>query len=264
MLPHILKQIQLQGQVTASMILLPMPQEAVQNILPKGLSPAAQPFTPAGTHPVFFVFTQEVRVHFVLFNKFSSLHFKDYWEFVLEIPYVKKDKEAHPRLYCYPARLYLNRLAPTLVGLLGYGFPKRLTKIEASATSYNIKTLRDVQLLSGQFELTGGRGPISEFPNFQQGSLQMLSQPVLTQYPPLKKFPGIFLCSLFGYHFNPQPPNSSFEQAQLQAMNAKVQLFQHFASEFLPGLLGDYTVTNINQSPLGAFRLWADWVLTPC
>jgi hypothetical protein len=54
------------------------------------------------------------------------------------------------------------------------------------------------------------------------------------------------------------------ENIFLQAMNAKIQLFRQFAQEFFPGLEGNYTTTNLNESPLGAFRLWADWVLKGC
>jgi hypothetical protein len=100
----------------------------------------------------------------------------------------------------------------------------------------------------------------------------MLNQPFLTHYPPIQNFPGLWLCSSFNYHFEQLPDKSSqlkspgrqFEQAQIQAMPAEVQLCEQFAQDFFPGLAGRYPAPGINESPLGSFRLWADWSLTPC
>jgi hypothetical protein len=47
-------------------------------------------------------------------------------------------------------------------------------------------------------------------------------------------------------------------------MPATVELYPSFAQQFLPGVVGKYNVPGIDQTPLGAFRLWSDWVLTPC
>lgn len=270
MIPNVLKQIQLRGRVTASMVLLTMPQTAVQNILPSALSLAPQPYTPPGTHPVFFGFTGEENVHFV-FNGHKFLYFKPYWEFVLEVPFVQKQGDAQP--YFYPVRLYLNRLAPTLVGLLGYGFPKRMARFNVTENCYSIETFFSKRpLLSGEFQPTGDKGPISQFPNFQPGMFDMLNQPFLTHYPPIQNFPGLWLCSSFDYHFGPSPDTTlplkhshrQFEPAQIQAMPAAVQLDERFARKFFPGMAGSYTTPGIDESPLGSFRLWADWSLTPC
>jgi hypothetical protein len=260
LLPHILNLIRLGGHVSASVVLLPMPQKHVQDILPNKLSLASQQFTPAGTHPVFFIF-QELKVHW----------FKDYYQFALEIPYVRKGDD--PRIYCYPARFYLNRLPSTLAGLLGYGFPERWAKVAMNETSYEVQSLRDIRLIAGQFEPVRESGSISQFPNFQRGIAQMLNQAYVTKYPPLRRLPGIFFCSAFRYNLSDwqlhADSSNSFssgqgKQAQIQALNANIQIFRQFAQEFFPGLEGSYTVTNINESPLGAFRLWADWSLSPC
>jgi hypothetical protein len=98
----------------------------------------------------------------------------------------------------------------------------------------------------------------------------MLAQAYITRYPPHKSLPGLFFCSSFRYDLS-EPPSAGPKlyggeagSAQIQAMNANVQIFRQFAQEFFPGLEGNYTVTNILESPVGAFRLWAGWTLSSC
>jgi hypothetical protein len=296
MLPYLLKPIQLRGRITVSIVLLPLPQAAVEKLLPKNLALASQKFTRAGAHPVIFAFTEEVNLHLAL-QKFRFFRCPDYSEFVLAIPYVQKKGDS--RLFLYPAQLYLNRLVPTVAGWLGYGLPKRLAKIavygagglggdlpstqttladarqdfssELHQSSYEIKTLRNIRLLSSQFETIGERKPAAHFPNFERGVLQLFSQPVLTRYPPLKNLPGLFFCLTFVAHskvtsaqVDSSLSGSLFMDAQVQAMSAKIQLFRQFTQKFFPGLEGNYTTTTLHESPLGAFRLWADWALRAC
>ncbi|MCI0564186.1 MAG: hypothetical protein MN733_37400 [Nitrososphaera sp.] len=263
MLPPVPKLIRLKGTVTASVVLLPLSQAAVQYALPKGLALGPQKLTPAGTHPVLFSFIEEIRVR-LAFPPLNLPTLQNYRGVVLQIPYVHKKGDS--RFYLYPVRLYLNRLAPTLAGWLGYSLAQRFVKIEASPTHYDIKGLRNAHLLSAQFEPIGEQGASSAFPNFQRGIAQLLTQPLLIKYPPLKKGPGVFFCASLHYHVDEPQDNSSklFKPAQLQAMSVKVQLFRQFAQEFFPDSAGDYATTNLNQSPLGAFRLWAGWSLGPC
>jgi hypothetical protein len=265
MLPPVLKFIPLKGYTTTTLILLPLPQAAVQHTLPKGLSLASQKLTPAGTHPVLFIFTEEQEVY-VGFKGLKLLPLQEYRAFRLQIPYVRKN--GNSQLYSYPARLYLNRVVPTLVGLLNYSLPQRFIKIEANQTGYDIKSLRNIPLLSSQFEPVGERAPLSAFPNFQRGMLQTLNQPSIIKYPPLKNGPGAFFCIGHTYALEESQTGQSggrlAKPAQLQPVNAKLQLFRQFAQEFLPNSAGNYTTTNIKESPLGAFHLWSGWSLGPC
>jgi len=267
MLPPVPKLIQLRGMTTASVIVLPLPQTSVQPALPKGLTLAPQKLTPAGTHPVLFTFTESVGVHFTVTQlKLPSL--QGYRGVVLQIPYVHRDDDS--RLYIYPVRLYLNQVIPLLAGWMGYSLPQRLVKIEASQTGYEIKSLRNARLLSAQFEPVGDRASLAAFPHFQRGMAQLLAQPLLIKYPPFKKLPGTFFCASLTYHLdepNPvqiKPADHSVERAQLQAVNVKIQLFHQFTQKFLPHSAGNYTTTNLQESPLGAFRLWSRWSLGPC
>jgi hypothetical protein len=238
---------------TASVIVLPLPQTSVQPALPKGLTLAPQKLTPAGTHPVLFTFTEAVGVHFTVTQlKLPSL--QGYQGVVLQIPYVHRADDS--RLYIYPVRLYLNQVIPLVAGWMGYSLPQRLVKVETSPTGYEIKSLRNIRLLSSQFEPVGERASLSAFPHFQRGMAQLLAQPLLIKYPPFKKLPGAFFCTSLTYHLD--------EPAQLQAINVNIQLFHQFTQKFLPHSAGNYTTTNLQESPLGAFRLWSRWSLGPC
>jgi hypothetical protein len=227
------------------MLVLSLASDQVQLMLPAELELAPQDITPQGKHPLIFMFGHQMEVEIHLGpEEFFHL---DYLEFVLEVPFTQwKETTANYRgPFLFSPRLFLNQTFPIILGQL-YGLAKKKASMAMNQRRYIIDDLDTNELIiSGDFTLKGQPGPTSAFPLFGEAIPKMLNQPLVGQTPL-----GPFVCSIFEWNL---------AQAQVQALEAKVQI----AQSFVPGLSnGKYSVRGIDQTRLGAFRLNTNWSMS--
>ena len=128
------------AQTTGAAVTLPFPRDTVAAMLPAGLQLMPQTVTAADQHPVILLFARQRNVRPNLFPFGMS-----YNEFICAVPWVRHTDPAMqdlPPLIC-PTVLYLNSLAPILLGVYGYGFNKIRTSITADGGSYIIRDQTD-------------------------------------------------------------------------------------------------------------------------
>jgi len=229
------------GTMLSSMVILPLPNEAVQLMLPKGLQLAPQTLTGQGQHPVCFMFCLQKDVRPLMLS--SGL---TYLEFILAVPYLQWQTEtgAYRGPFIFMPRLYLDHWLPIVLGWF-YGFAKERARMQMAQDSYDIRGyLLNKPIIAAQFRPQGDPGPPSAFPLFTPLQ-EIFRQPFVA-----KTAVGLFSCSIFDF---------KLDQAQMQSIEADV----HISEEFVPGLpTGDFPVKGIDSTPLGAFYIHLPWTLS--
>ena len=231
------------GEYSTYFVPMCFKKEIVQSMLPNWLKLVPLPNVAGEVYPVIFMFghQKDVRFQWGIFNRFGF----DYEEFAVGIPYVQMAKTAQGPFYVMP-RLYLNRLLPVIVGYF-WGFAKETARIQSGKDSYQVKDHKNHLLISGKFKPCGKSGKPSDFPFFEE----MEKQKMLQQRPLIDKtFWGSYVCVKF---------DRDSDQTEIQPVEANVQI----ATSFLPGLpIGEYQVHDINEAPLGAFRMRTPWTMS--
>jgi len=232
-----------EGDYAAAIMLLPIASDQVARMLPNALELAPQTATPAGTHPVFFMFGRQSDVH----SHLSRWPTMTYDEFVLGVPGTqwKSTTSTYRGPYFFMPRLFLNRLLPIGLGYL-YGFAKELARVQVVNEAYQINSLwQNEALISDQFTPQGSTDTVSNFPLFKT-QMDWLNQPFIGQ-----TLLGFYQRSHFDW---------DFDHAQIQAIEGQVTIAQTFKSG-LP--TGKFTFESLAQSALGAFQLRTHWRLSP-
>ena len=154
------------AQTTAAVAVMAFPHATVAAMLPEGLEPAAQTLTDAQAHPVILMLgrQRDVRPNIAPFGM-------NYLEFICAVPWVRHTdpKLAALQPLIHPTRLYLDRVPPILLGIYGYGFPKKRARIQADRESYVIRGHHDDRtILSAMFTSAGPETWAYHQPHFTQ------------------------------------------------------------------------------------------------
>lgn len=154
------------AQTTGAAVTLPFDRATVAAMLPAGLELLPQTVTPAGQHPVILLFARQRNVRPNLFPFGMT-----YNEFICAIPWVRHSDPALqdlPPLIC-PTLLYLNALAPILLGIYGYGFNKIRADITADGDSYVIRdAATQSEIIACRFAPDGPQTAPRDLPLFSQ------------------------------------------------------------------------------------------------
>jgi uncharacterized protein with NAD-binding domain and iron-sulfur cluster len=110
-----------------------LPCDALTAMLPKGLVLARQRLTPAGTHPVTFLFNRQMGVRLSFMPQLFG--FRDYLESIFAINFVEIDG-GDGTLFSFLPALLLNSSLATWSGKYFYGLAKRLARSEMTDDSY--------------------------------------------------------------------------------------------------------------------------------
>jgi hypothetical protein len=149
------------GHLDVTTVLLAPPRDVVRAALPPALQPAAQTLTPAGTHPLMLMFGHHshVRPWFRPPGAGASYH-----EWIVVFPFVVRasDRPSAPA-WSYMARLDLDSLWYVLLGWI-YGYPKLLSRIRTTRTTYDVASLGGRGVVSMTSERLGTPGPLSDIP----------------------------------------------------------------------------------------------------
>lgn len=175
--------LHLGGLGTMRNVTLALPTDEVRRLLPAGLELGAQPLTPPGTHPVILGFHDMFRLHTSFPSLLPSL---TYHEHSIGIPwcYVTggADIAGSPGPFYFMPALLLDSVLATLGGLLFWGYPKRLARIEEDGGRYRVMREDGAPLVTLTWRARGAARPALAWERF---ALQRsaLSQPLLGLWP---------------------------------------------------------------------------------
>lgn len=230
------------GDYLAFIVVIPLANESVQQMLPEALELAPQNLTPAGEHPVTLMFGHQMNVHAEHLKIFDL----DYLEAAVSVSYVRwaEPGAGYRGPFLFSPRIFPNETLPILLGFF-YGLAKQKASIGMDETHYIVDAHDSNDLLvSGDFVLKSDFAPASSYPLFK-GIPSLMQQPIIGQTEL-----GPFVCSQFDWNF---------DQAQIRAIEAEV----HIAQAFTPGLpVGRFPRPSIETDPLGAFQLKTQWTLS--
>lgn len=153
-------------QTSGANALLGFPAGVVRSMLPPGLELDRQFLTPAGQHPVvlYFGWQDRVRANFWPGGW-------DYLEFIISVPYVRHAdpglRTAVPGPFIYMPRLYLNKRAPVLLGVWGYGYNKALAEMSADDRCYEVRAPGGGPIVSCSFSKARATGSCVDFPRMR-------------------------------------------------------------------------------------------------
>ena len=149
---------------------------ALQAILPPGLTLHPQSITPAGTHPVTLLANQQSGVRPSALPRFMG--FPTYQEAIVSIACVQV--EGHPGIFNYLPNLYLSNAAAQLSGVLFYGFNKRLGQLRMGNADYAVAAQDGTPVWSARYQHRGFAGSLMDSPDC--GLVQTLcGQVIVTQ-----------------------------------------------------------------------------------
>jgi hypothetical protein len=152
------------AQTTGAAVTLAFPRDKVAAMLPSGLELMPQTVTAMDHHPVILLFARQRNVRPNLFP-FGM----NYNEFICAVPWVRHTDTALqdlPPLIC-PTVLYLDSLAPILLGVYGYGFNKIRADMTADGGSYIIRDASDQsEIIACSFAPDGAQTNPRDLPLF--------------------------------------------------------------------------------------------------
>lgn len=243
------------GTIDSRVVVLGLPREDVEKLLPLGLELAPQTLTFPDKHPVFVMFSHD---HFEAW--FGDM---DYNELMVAVPYVQRTAlhVANRGPFIYMPRLYLDDQLPQRLGNLLYGFEKQLGKIDNDTDSYTVRSHDDNQLIaSATFSEAGTPQPPSSVPLFQSVR-KLFDMPMISQALRIvdddafeeRDFVSPFLSCTLCYDF-------SDATATVQPLTATVEFTSTLTPPGLPS--GPIAVPSIENEVLGAFRLKCNQVVS--
>lgn len=249
------------GDYLSCWVVLPMPKENVQSMLPNGLELAPQSITPEKTHPVMFAFGKQMNVK--MQPPEPPIPIMNYLENITGIPYVQRvnrlGEGQNNKPFLYSPKLFLNALLPVIGGDAIWGFKKEMVDVgwpsEENYFFVNNRIYGHKPLISLNFVVTDDYQQPAKFPNFKL--VQEMMEQTLILHETLitkmllhcKKQLG-YVGATFDWHM---------EQAWLRPIQGEVNIFQSYC----PGLpIGTSEFQGIDKQELGGFQLQNHWELT--
>jgi hypothetical protein len=222
----------------------------VQKLLPATLSLdpphglAATDEKKGDKHPIVFLFCRQSNVR----PGFVPLGGLRYQEIIQLIPFVKRNDADGPGggPFNYMPHLFLDELAPVLIGVNLYGYNKRLARVASARGSFQLNC--DLGEISTDLSETGLPGRVST-PRFRHLKLvrQMLDHPFISLTTN-----GVFVYSHLDF---------CFDAATFQGVQGEVAMGPPFdprpedASQ-------TFKVESILDKEYGAFRFQTNWTLS--
>jgi hypothetical protein len=148
------------GRVEACCIVDYVRPAVIEKMLPPGLSLKLPKAKPPEALPICLVFSEQrqVRPGFVPFGGISYMEFS----IIFHDVYNLDTNDDYNGPFVYMPRMLLNSLPPVAVGVVGYGFNKRLARIGRVGDSFNIRN--EEGEISARFEDASLLGQIGDFP----------------------------------------------------------------------------------------------------
>ena len=197
-----------------------------------------------GKHPLVFLFCRQKNVR----PGFVPLGGLRYQEIIELIPFVKRSDADGPSggPFNYMPHLFLDELAPVLIGVNLYGYNKRLARIASAAGSFQLNCdLGEISTDLSEKGLPGG----ASTPRFPHLKLvrQMLDHPFISL-----KTNGVFVYSHLDFCFG---------GATFQGLEGEVAMGPPFDPCPEDASL-TFKVKSIQDEEYGAFRFQTNWTLS--
>jgi uncharacterized protein with NAD-binding domain and iron-sulfur cluster len=217
--------------------------DVVKKLLPPGLSlDTPQDFKSKSEHPIVFLFCKQknVRPGFVPFGGMR------YHEIIQLIPFVQqRDGMAAPAggPFSYMPYLFLDEIAPVLIGVNLYGFNKRLARIASDGGSIELQS--DIGEIRANLSEEKLPGRATRFPNLKS-MRHLLERPFVAQTTN-----GVFVYSYLDF---------CFDTATFQGVEGEVDLGVFDPSP--PPATPPLKISSIVDKDFGAFRFQTNWNLS--
>jgi hypothetical protein len=222
--------------------------KAVAKLLPPGLfldppSDLKPPPHSEGLHPIVFLFSRQKNVR----PGFVPIGGMRYHEIIELIPFVQQDGIDAPNggPFSYMPYLFLDEIAPVLLGVNLYGFNKRLARIASDGGSFELQC--DIGEISTNLSGEGlpGRASTPRFSRLKTAR-QLFENPFISLTTN-----GVFVYSHLDF---------SFDTATFQGVCGEVGLGAAFdPSPFPPAPVPVYSILD---QDFGAFRFQTNWTLS--
>lgn len=232
------------GNYDSFVVILQLAQDTVASMLPSEITLMPQTLTPPGQHPVMMSFNIQRNVR-LEWGWLRGPRF-NYLEFAVGVPFTQlaSSRGAFRGPFFFAPLLFLNSWIAILMGMF-WGFAKHDAWMKEDASCFTIGHASQT-LAEAAFQPTGNWGKLSDFP-YAQGIPAILKQIGIG-----KTILGPLLTI---------PLSQDLSSAQVQPVDADVHILQAFQT-FLQGLpAGDYKLQALNQAPLGAYQMKAQWWL---
>jgi hypothetical protein len=224
------------GVYTGAIVFRHLPLETVRELTKPGLDLEPDLITPEQTYPVVYLFgyQQDLRQSWM---PVRGVNYLEFGVLVLGANMADPKKEGDTGPFLYLPRLFLNRLYPTILGLLCC-YPKRWTRVDTTENTYTVKTLAGGKpMLEGRFEPTGVIGKPADFPDFPQWR-KLLSKAGINRFS--------------GTHFIYADYDWGWNYSMMEPLNGSIEVFE----DGVPGLpKGKYTFDPLTVDSIGAFRV---------
>jgi hypothetical protein len=175
-----LSRLDSRGMFTGAAVFHRVPASALRNLLDPGLKLDDALVSAGGEYPVAYLFGYQQDLRQMWTRKGGV----NYLEFAFAIPGVEladSDTTGYRGPFLYLPRLFLNRLYPTVLGLLAF-YPKRWARIETMETSFIVKSLIGGRpLLRARFGPAGPPGAPSDFSEFAAWR-KLLNRPHINRF----------------------------------------------------------------------------------
>jgi hypothetical protein len=217
--------------------------EDVAKLLPPGLFLDPPSSFETGKHPIVFLFCRQknVRPGFVPFGGIR------YHEIIELIPFVRRSGIDVPSggPFNYMPYLFLDEIAPVLIGVNLYGFNKRLARITSNGGSFELQA--DLGEVSTDLEEKGlpGRATNARFSRLK-AMRQLLDHPFIAITTN-----GVFVYSHLDF---------CFDTATFQGVSGQVGLGSPLDPSPKPS--GTFPVKSILEADYGGFRFQTAWKLS--
>ncbi|GIQ75080.1 FAD-dependent oxidoreductase [Bradyrhizobium sp. RD5-C2] len=221
----------------------------VQTLLPPNLSLApprgiVTPDPKKDQHPIVFLFCRQKNVR----PGFVPIGGVNYHEIIELVPFVKRKDADDPSggPFSYMPHLFLDELAPVLIGVNLYGYNKRLARIASAGGAFELNC--DLGEISTDLSAKGlpGRAGTARFSRLKLVR-QMLEHPLISQTTN-----GIFVYSHLDFFF---------DTATFQGVHGEVAILPPFDPDPADAL-GTSKVKSILDEEYGAFRFETNWSLS--
>lgn len=223
--------------------------EALQKVLPKGMSLHPQALTPQGLHPVAMLANQQVGVRASISPRL--LGYPNYFEGIIAINYVQV--EGHEGVYSYLPNLYLDSRRAQLAGVWFYGYNKRMGQLQMGHDSYAVASTGGKPIWSARYQQKDFARPLMDSP--ECGVVQSISEQIVVSQGKFSRW------QFSSFDFN-------LTSALVAGVSAEIDIADPALAD-LPG--GRMTARPLAQAGApydpgnalpGAFRIWTSWTLS--
>ncbi|MFO7758389.1 MAG: NAD(P)-binding protein [Roseovarius sp.] len=237
------------GQIDGFFSFHAVDSEALEMVLPEGMSLHPQTLTPEGTHPVTVLCNQQMGVRASVMPRLLAI--PNYYEAIVAINFVQVEEQEGAFTYL-PNLSLTNRLAE-LSGIIFYGYNKTIGKLSMGHNGYNVAGPNGATIYSGHYNQRGFARPLTDFPT--AGRIEALLEQVVVSRGKLSKW------QYSSFDFNLSSAYVAGIHAKIDVQDAKLANLPKGVMYADPIRPDGHPANPDNRLP-GAFRIWTSWTLS--